>query len=62
MRRGDITQNLHHLNRVLPVDYYKQVLQQLQQVCVRVWIASMTSTASSIMFAADSSSLACCLV
>lgn len=32
MRRGDITQNVHHLNRLLPLRYYVNLLQQLTKV------------------------------
>lgn len=32
MRRGDITTNVHHLRRLLPVKFYMRVIQQLTQV------------------------------
>jgi hypothetical protein len=32
MRRGDITQNVKHLNRLLPLGYYVNVLQRLTKV------------------------------
>jgi hypothetical protein len=41
MRRGDITQNVRHLNRLLPLRFYINVLKQLTQVCVTIQVVAL---------------------
>jgi hypothetical protein len=58
MRRGDITQNVHHLNRLLPLHYYVNVLQQLTKVSCTVDRDSLGATGHNWR----SATATCCLI